>query len=474
MLILLNLWSCASSKKYAIQLSQKGLHEAAIPKWIEALKENPEDIEAQVGFKISQETVVNDRLVRIRDLRSAKDYPAALIELRALVETQNNWGIKLDFNTSSFQGNEAKYLWVYQKVNISNLIKAEKPLAAESENRRFSSIFSSMSDFTETKENISKAGFKKCQMLHKNLEQKPFYGSFVGQFCRFFNPGRNISNLPTSLPSVLFSSTKVVVEIKGIDDDMSAAITNFFNKEFSDTPWFHSESKKLINIKVTGKYVWIPKSQSIHQAHDYTVSIPYTAYVPVMKTRQEPYQANEYRCVYNAYAGNICGNVSVTRYKTDYYWENEPVTKYREEARVHNYIASKKSQDLILLLKGNYVIDGQVTPFSFSKHETEEKIVHDMNLPEIGLYPTTSDVSSPVEKFKNYSELASIDLKRDMNSLWIKKFCVLPKDRNIASIAENVVRCRRIKDHPADFVDKWFNNNYGISSTEAENIIGAF
>ena len=88
LLALFLLTSCATNKKAAIQLSEQGLHEAALEKWLAAYKDDADDIEVQVGLRICQEKVVNDRLVHIRDLRLAQNDEEAILNLKKLVDSQ--------------------------------------------------------------------------------------------------------------------------------------------------------------------------------------------------------------------------------------------------------------------------------------------------------------------------------------------------------------------------------------------------
>lgn len=113
LLVLLLLCSCATAKKKAIELSEKGKHEEAIEYWAKAMKEDPDDEEISNGFQASLDVVSNDRLTRIRDKRLANNMQASLEELKGLVDLQKKWNIKLDFNSSSFQGKEVRYIWPY-------------------------------------------------------------------------------------------------------------------------------------------------------------------------------------------------------------------------------------------------------------------------------------------------------------------------------------------------------------------------
>jgi hypothetical protein len=476
LLSLLVIISCSSTKKLARELSSQGLHEAAVPKWIEALNESPDDAEIQVGLKISQEIVMNDRLVEIRDLRNSNKYDEAILALRELIQKQNEWKLTLDFNSSKFQGKELRALWSFEDQKLRQYTKSGKVLAASLRDKQVSYIFNSTEEYKNTKEHISQKGSAKCSALKAQSDSgsKPFYSNFVSRFCGHFENKREIASVQEGMSHALFSSAQPQFRIQGINENMSGELSKQVQESFQNTPWYDQDSKKEIKVVLNGKYTWIPTAQKIHQVHNYKVSIPYTAYVLVMKTRQVPYHTTEYRCVWNQYTGNSCGNVPAIQYRTEFYTETEAVTRFREEDRTFDYVAVKNSQDLILQFKGKIHIGGDSFPVAYSKHRKESKIVHDLNMPDIGLFPAKEDVMSPVEAFSEFAKEASSQIAEESDQFWVRKYCVFSKSRGLASEAESVFRCRKSSAHPKSNVDDWFTNEFGVSAEESEELIGSF
>lgn len=459
LLILLLLVSCASAKKKAIELSEQGKHEEAIALWAEAIKKDPDDEEIQNGFQASLDYVSNDRLTRTRDKRLANNNQGALEELRGLVELQKKWNIKLDFNSSSFQGKEVQYAWPYYKSTIKTKLDQKLPLAAESDHKIYKDIFNSMKDYQAVQTDITKAGQKKCLVLKQQQGNKPFFTSFVTQFCKYFSAGRDLSS--TTISSVLFGRTELEANIKNINETSIGALQTSLDKNLKETPWHHPEAGKIIVMKLSGEYNWTPKTEKIHQAHNYEEKVPYTDYEEVKRKRSVPYDT-------------VVNGVRVTKYRTENYRDKQPVTKYRNVPRVYQYWATKNSLNIAMALKGTIKIDKESYPFFFQKNVREEKILHDINLPKIGLYPQREDVSNPMTKFEVMGGEMALQFKKDLNAIWEKNFCVLPSARDFASVAENVTRCRKLESYPTEFVDGWFKNHFGVTSVRTAEIIGQY
>lgn len=460
LLILLLICSCASAKKKAIELSENGKHEEAIAHWVDALKADPDDDEIKNGLEASLGVVSNDRLTKVRDLRLSNQNQKAIQELKGLVDLQKKFNIKMDFNSSTFQGKEVQYLWPHYQETILVKIKNSMPLSAEADQKDYRDVFSSMAGWNQLQKQVNQKGLVKCDDLRKYGTNKPFYRSFVSQFCKYWGPERSLSS-DSNISSVLFSKVETTSTITNIDGTSAGSLRAALNKTFADSPWYNPEANKLVQVKLSGTYNWTPKSENVRQVHNYKVSVPYTAYENVKRSRQTPYSTTE-------------KGVMVTKYRTEYYKVKEPVTRYRDEARIYEYQALRKSLTLDLNISGNITIDHKSYPFSFMKNDKEEKYLHALSIPSIGLHPKNEDVSSPMVKFETYSQLAAEKFRLDINNIWKKLYCTLPSERDIASVGENTLRCHRLAQYPEVFVNNWFNNHFGVSAIKAKELIGQF
>lgn len=459
LLLLVFAVSCSSAKKKAIELSEKERHEEAIEFWVKALKDDPKDEEVREGFQRSLEFVSNARLIKIRDRRLSNNHADALEELKHLVNLQLKYDFKLDFNSSTFQGKEVRALWPVYRARVENKLKNQRPLSAESDQLDFKAVFSSMPDYLPLAAEVKKHGQKKCMKIKGLGTKEPFYQSFVSQYCKYFAQDRTISSVAIS--SVLYNDIDLKAQIKNLNETSLAPILTNLRQALTETPWYNQEGHNKITLNLTGDYQWKTSKEMIKQAHNYQVKIPYTDYKSVKKSRQVPYNSFE-------------NGQTVTKYRTEYYNEQEPVTKYRKEARVYHYLAHKKTLNLDLNLKGISHIGKHSYPFAFHKNEKEERILHDMNLPDIGLTPSTQDTANPLSKLDLYAAEMSQNYKNELNKIWEKNYCTLPQGREMASIGENTLRCMRLTNYPATFVDSWFKTHFGVTGARAKEILGVF
>ncbi len=462
--------ACSSHKKTAIKLTEKGLYEDALIEWEKAYEEDPKDDDVKLGLQDCQEKVVNDRLVKIRDERLAGKEESALNRLLELVLFQSKSRVKTDFNSSTFQGKETVALWQHEKRKIRELVEIMKPLGAEVRHRKFNPVFHSMAEAASYQTAIMEQGKKQCSSIRKDMGGKPFYDSFVHQFCGFFDPGRKMSS---TIAAELFARSESKINVEHVRPELQNAMKSDMDQAFTEGPWFDRDSNKTISLQVIGEYQVKVVTEEIQQAHNYIVKVPYTEYVGKPKTRQVPYQVREKRCGMSS-AGKKCHDITMTKFREEKYSDQQAVTKYRDDPRVYRYEATKKTQHLSLLLSGETILGSLKMPFTYSKTENENKITHDISMPKIGLNPATEDVSHPMTKFSEFSKAAAAQFKLQLNDFWKVQFCVLPIKRDFANMGNQVVKCKRADDYPVEFVDRWFITHFGSTAKEAEVVLGKF
>ncbi len=451
LIMLLILCSCATNRKKAIALSEKGFHEEAIQYWELALKDDKDDEEALAGLRVSQAAVINDRLVKVRDLRTSMNHGPALKALKDLVEIQAKWNAVTDFNSSTFQRQETLGLWKYHNDLLNLYIEKGLPVAAAAELAEYKPIFSyyKSAEQAQHHKKIMKVGKANCKNILSNSQGSPYYESFARQYCHYF--GKELKS-STKLDQLLISKIEPQIEMSGVPDEMKDIITTRMQAQLALTPWFSQQGKKKLPLKLKTSFSHDLVKKEIDQSFDYEDQESYTVYVDVKKTKTDPETG-----------------------KLIEYTESEKETRYKTVTRTHYYTATKKTQNFHYKLSGEFTVNNQVHQFEVSKNETENVIMHDEDRPSIGLTPATKDVTNPVEKYKFYTDQSSVAFKEKSLEVWGNSYCVLPSKRSHGAIAENVFRCRKIyADKNKEFVDQWFKQYHGVDSTLAERTLGAF
>ena len=235
-ILLLLVVACSSAKKDAQELSEKGQYEQAVAKWLEAYKKDPTDQEVIDGLKEAQDHVVNDRLVRVRNLRNTKNYLEALSVLKGLVEVEAEWKYKLDFNSANFQGQETTILWKYQKERFQFLIDKKQPLAAAFYFEDYKHVFSHIKaeDLKTELVKIKQSGKSLCLDLRLAHTAKPYSRSFANQYCKYFSPQKS---LVVDYKPFLFLKPESSHKISGLSSELAELMRTGLAQTFEQRPW---------------------------------------------------------------------------------------------------------------------------------------------------------------------------------------------------------------------------------------------
>lgn len=450
LLTLLTLVSCSSAKKRAIELSEKGQYEAAVAEFEKALKDDPNDAEALEGMKKSQEMALNNRLVQLRNFRNSNEHIRALDSLKALVDLQKKWNYSQDVNSAAFQGKETALLWNPFKTEVAARIKKGHALSAVSMYNDFKDIFAftPKGELEAQRVKIFAAGKKSCRAF-KDSVSFPYLASFHNRYCDYFGVDKTSKVVYTNV----FHSIKWIYELQGTpNNSLKLALLDRMATSFAGTPWFNNSVKAELPLLVTGNYVRKTDKEQVNQFHEYSQEEPYDSYEQVKKTRT-----------------NSLGQI-------EEYYENEKVTRHRTVRKVFQYPANKLSQTIDFDFKAEFDLVKQKHLVGLEKNFTEEMIVHDYNMPNIHLLPSTKRNLEPEGNlWAKYSEEAALRFKEKLIKIWETEYCVLPETLNHAFVSENVLRCRKsVSAKNSDFVNTWFLNNYGIPNATVEKVLGHF
>jgi hypothetical protein len=469
---------------------ESSMYEEAYPLWTELLDKDPEDAEAKIAMKKCQDEIIQKRLLQIRNERiSGYPYKAMDIALD-LAEKSKEWKVKTDIDGAFFQASELRTLFKFFQKDLLSGIAEKNILKASYLKTSYSQLYELLNakELESLATKVEEAGKKKCIRMRNSSKRYPFFQSFVNQYCNYFKVhSRDLASKTKPITDYLYQDIKLKISIKGLPKTMNARVDEIVNNGLKKSAWYHPQGKKRMSLQMTGKIYHKIKNRNISKVHEYTVDIPYTAYVPVMRSRQVPYQAQEYKCntttnySYNSYSdygsSQNCGYISVTKYNTEYYWENTPITKYRKESRVFNYTAVGYHQFISAKVAGSLKLERRVSQIGLAKNQEILDYGHNVNMPNIGLSPHEANLIDPVNWVEDQITAYSNSIAENIDAKWEDNYCKeFNSDKmNLYAAGENVVRCLRSqsgKNHES--IDKWHINFTGITSMKVISLIGEY
>lgn len=470
LIILISIISCASNKEKGIRLYNAKAFSQAREYLSEHLKSNHDDIEAIEYLKKSEDEAINELLVKLNSYISSSKIDLALDSALEIDEMFKKWGYAPDYNLSKYHSNEmTKLINKFEKYSVDEKYPLKLHALMKKYKVLFEKSFPEKIKFTENL--INKKGLSVCNNLSQNkFKSDVIKSSFAIEFCALFN-SHNRAIASVNLDNLFYSKVELNLQIKGVSKELQNEIENTLNDKIKKTVYYNASSTSKLKVNLTGIFN-IRNYQSLESmTHEYSVDIPYTAYEARMNSRQVPYQATQYQCdvVYSGLqSAQVCGNVPVTRYRTEFYTENVPVTRYRKEPRSHAYNATKHTQDYLFTVKAiakDNNIDFSTTSSSQKKNISYS---HEEDLPSIGLVRQENKNPSEVEIIKNNIDALLISFEESLNNLWHEKYCKLNLNKNRGEILESDLRCLRSKKAELAFLNKISNQIFGIEFENAK------
>lgn len=479
LLALLVLSGCVSSeKRRAMTLMEGQAYAEAAEVYQLILANEPSDAEAIVGLKKAREKTIDTKLIEIRMSRMAGNSKNSTDSLLGIYELENKWSYYPDGKVAFTQEEETEYAIKHIGILIKSEIDRGHPLVAKLILDKYSPIFRNQREreLRALRSRISVGATKTCGDLERaRRADTPYYNQFARKFCEKWSiKGRSIASVDErGKDHDLYSGLDFNVTILGLPDEVAGELKKGMSERFRKSAWFNPNGKAgrvLIGLK--GSFIRKIDSQLVPQVHAYSVKIPYTAYVPEMRTRQVPYQTTEYTCAY-INGRSICGNVPATAFRTEYYTVTVPVTRYREEPRTYNYAATQTNQSLIFLAEGYALVDGKKIGLSINETSGESGIDHDISIPDIGLSPAKSALTDPLEWLKEQMGTLADHSGVEIDKTWSDKFCKWqPGKKDIAATGEQALRCLHVKNNEVpDFVEKWMEHTIGVNTELARQEI---
>jgi hypothetical protein len=444
------------------------------------LAEEPGDTKAQAGLRKANKGIISKKLIDARLIRLAGNNYESLDILRKVIEFENSNNIFPGGVVFSTQLEEQREGFKFLKKEVNQYIKDNKPTPARLMYEKYAIIFNSGSTLKEYKNIISKVvrvGRKKCNYFLKKTKRKlSYYNEFSSKYCSYWgsNQVKNRSVASKDSESAeLFKNVSVKYGVNKLPTILNKLLSKRINEGLRNSAWYSPNANKFLKLQLTGGFINNYKERPVLLKHEYFVKIPYTAYMPILKTKQVPYATT--KNVYD-YQSGLYYSVPATAYRTEYYTIQQPYTAYKKQPRSTAYQGFEYSQNLALALIGNSTIKGQKFNFNIESQDTLNGTYHNESMPNIGLDPVQKEIEEPLEWFKLKTEGLSLQITTKLNDYWRKLNC--KSNLKLASInesGEHIHKCNKgfDKNESQDqynLVENWYSNNLGITYEESLNI----
>jgi len=325
-----------------------------------------------------------------------------------------------------------------------------------------------------------------------------YYLQFINKYCNYWGNAKPNILAELDYPqffSKLYSSVSVKVKSKTLPTEIGDGFSVEFQKALQSTPFYNPKGNRNLSIDADASFGNEQEKSPTTLTQEYTTQEPYTAYVPVLKSKQVPYASTDlvvktkqvpytsYLYQYDIRTGasysvpttqyrteTYLDTVPTTKYRTEFYTENEPVTRYKTIPHVYTYEGLTYRQNLALVINAKTSVDKNKIVLSLNKQETAQGIAHNENLPDIGLTPKQISLIEPVDWIKSKSEILGLSLHDELQSLWIDLYCKPPEQgAAVPTSGEAVHKC--IKANGGEnygFVNQWYTTYIGLPYSEAK------
>jgi hypothetical protein len=393
--LLLTFAGCGSLSKDAKKLMETGNYQASVNLWDQVIAKDPNDAEAIFYRNLAQSQLLNDDLVTLKGLIDSRQTLPAFEQLKKFHQKRVQWGLGLNPNSALYLRQQTERLYVRYLELLQQAVTRSLPVRALWLEKQYRALIDipANEDEGKLKKELQVRGEQRCQTLERESATLPDLRLFAGVYCKRF--GRAVA-MPPALEqkrlTLLSRLNGIEVQVESLTPAESTAISQQLVDQTRKLARFSPFGKRSESLQVTGRFSQQISDRTVPLSHSYSVSIPYTDYELVSRTKSIPYTAMEEHC--NADASH-CWTETVTRYRQEEEKESVSVTKMRSEPRVYEFKGLETTQNLhleLLLLAKGFQERAQRIPFSqdFDEHVTS----HSMSLPDIGLKPQPLQLTS--------------------------------------------------------------------------------
>lgn len=469
---------CSSLHKEAKQAFEAGNYEAAMKAYDTLVKQDDKDDDAIIGLQKTREKLVDIGLLRVRKIRLRGKTTQSTDTLLDLVRQENEWKFFPKDRVMFTQEEETKEAFGIVSRMVDDALRKGQPLRASFFLRHYEPIFQGqlLQLYERKKATVAKKGESSCtELASKNLDKKPFLAGFLKKYCAHWGVAhRSIAKSEDARAESLYRDIGLDIAIDGIPKDALSDFREDISWGLRQTPWYDPAAKNILRLNLRGNFQNQHLKRAVPQEHHYTISVPYTEYVTVQRSRQVPVTRYRQQCTYTYGGYQSCYNVAYTDYETQYYSSVEPRIAYRQVPQVQPYMGYAHAQRLNISVNGSAVLSGKMLPFRMSEVQQEESFSHDTDMPNIGLYPEEAELEDPLMFVKYQARDLGKKLESSLKSEWKTRYCGSLSAKSLSFMdGDSVIRCLKITVvDPPSAVHKWFSINFGVTTKQVDYLLG--
>jgi len=411
----LTLTACNTTHIDAENAMDTGDYEKAAELYSQLVDLDSEDKVAKSELINARNKIVSKRLTEIRKARkkgNLKWVGTAIIKLKKQVD---EWDHKLTKNHKLWLKKETGYIEKDLKSTVFAHLKKAHPAPAKMaiDNHAFfkeypTTYYKKLSKF------VKKKGRKHCKKLYLAKELTyPNFNRLVHQYCRFWGVAlRDVASQDIDTQSHQYKNVAVIGRVKGLGSNANRVLQKRLTEKLIATPWFTDEGKNVLTVRLSGEFLKTKTKNNITRVHTYNSKEAKTG---------------------------------------------------REITRQRNYRAKMESQSLSINLKADYTIGSKRFVAQVKNSVNEQGVSHNNNKPDIGLLPEKANLTNS-SKWLGAHMTALLDrMFVDSKQAWEETYCQNQSLNNkVAKTGEAVERCMRFSNKTYDFVDLWFEKEFGL------------
>lgn len=462
---------CTSLRGRADDAYEHGNFRQAADLYDQVLTKNPNDAGVRARRDAARTAVLREILVDIDAKRRGAHIETALARLGELLAQRDTWGGAIDPSLARPVAEEVVWAGAYIESNVADRARSDGPLAAENLAGTFERLLERR-DFASRRAHIragiTATGQTACKRLAPSATT-PYWSWVVDRYCRHFGPS------PIQVPSLPDLYDQLVVEgtVVGQSGSQIENLHEALSAAFHDSVWFE-QGQATAHAAIDGSVSTSFSQRPVTLTADWTESVPYTAYETTSVAYQEPYEDTEYytesvpRTEYRTET-RPCGSSTctesvpttiyhdeqrtrtVTKYRTAYRDETNPVTRYRDEPRTFTYDGLERSGEYSAALRLHLESPPMTT--TLNTHFTRSGIDHDASFSAAGVSPQRADLMTHAEFAARENQIMVDELRKDLNESFRKSFCTegsytLESAARCAYLAEPLPQAARVAIHP--------------------------